>query len=163
MTNKVIISHSFFSFFFQIVANSSDPDSPVWDTFATEGAKKDWADCCRAASDCCHRQLDQHQAAAEADEDDDGGSDNIPLLKLEGKQKIKNKKNLLQRLTRVHKAQSHNINQMHLQGWHFAGKKYILSDGWLNRFWLKQSSMIFSDGHVCFKLLLLHYNDHYYV
>ncbi|XP_021950397.2 calcitonin gene-related peptide type 1 receptor isoform X2 [Folsomia candida] len=49
-----------------ILANASDVESPVWDTFDTAGAKKDWADCCNAARDCCHRQLDQARDVGDA-------------------------------------------------------------------------------------------------
>jgi len=42
-----------------MVANVSDVEnSEVWDSFATEASRKDWIDCCNAASACCESILD---------------------------------------------------------------------------------------------------------
>jgi hypothetical protein len=42
----------------QILANVSDVDSPVWASFANEASRRDWADCCHAAANCCQRMID---------------------------------------------------------------------------------------------------------
>ena len=49
----------------QIVANATDPLSPIYDTFAKDGAKRDWADCCAAAKSCCSQQIEAKQLQSE--------------------------------------------------------------------------------------------------
>ena len=46
---------SFIVFEFQVLANISDPQSPLLATFSNIQAKRKWIDCCKAAERCCKK------------------------------------------------------------------------------------------------------------